>query len=322
MSYDDDGARAAYEAWRGAGMGTSVPHADEIARLNRDLVVAARTMGDDEARYLVQSFYIMQEDRKRTESQVRSLGDEPHIVIQWLAEKNRLLEQQIARALDAYTAGHMMGGYMRGIYGIGPVLAAGLLAHIYMGRWCFICHGRTQHQHEQRMADKKLKLIKHTWQPVHSVPTAGHLWSYGGIAGDNQRPWVKGQRRPFNAEFKTLLWKCGQSFMKFSNIEACYYGDVYRRRKAYEVANNEAGRLAHRAAESLPHFKPTTESYTYYVRCLLPPAHIDARARRYAVKLFLSHLQAVWYQRVFHEPAPKPYAIAYLGHAHYLPPPL
>jgi hypothetical protein len=26
----------------------------------------------------------------------------------------------------------------------------------------------------------------------------------------------------------------------------------------------------------------------------LPPAHLDARARRYAVKIFLSHLYAEW----------------------------
>lgn len=257
-------------------------HLDEKIRLSRDLVTAARVMGSEEARYLVDAYYMTQENRKRTDNQVRALGEEPHFLIAWLADKNRTLEHQVARALDAYTQAHPMGDWMRDIVGIGPVLSAGLLAHIDMDH----------------------------------CPTVGHIWQFAGIAGSGQKPWEKGQKRPFNSTLKVICWKIGQSFMKLSNREDCFYGKVYRERKAYEVANNEAGRLAEAAGRSLPHFKRTTEAYKWYEKGMLPPAHIDARARRYAVKLFLSHLHGEWHERHYGRPAPLPYPIAFMGHAH------
>jgi len=57
-------------------------HIDERIRLTRDLVEASRTMGAEEARYLVDAYYATQENRKRTDNQVRALGEEPHFLIQ------------------------------------------------------------------------------------------------------------------------------------------------------------------------------------------------------------------------------------------------
>jgi hypothetical protein len=296
-------------------------HVDEKIQLSRDLVVASRSMGDEEARYLVDAYYMTQENRKRTDNQTRSLGDEPHALIGWLSEKNRTLENQVARALDNYTLSHPMGDWMRGIVGIGPVLSAGLLAHIYMGHWCVVCQGHNPADCQARQNRKKWPAPPHEYQPGISLPTVGHIWQFAGIAGDGQKPWEKGMKRPFNATLKVICWKVGQSFMKLSNKEACFYGHIYRQRKAYEVANNEGGRLAEQAARCLPHFKPTTESYGWYKKGMLPPAHIDARARRYAVKLFLSHLHGEWHQRKFGIPAPLPYPIAFGGHAHLIHPP-
>jgi hypothetical protein len=215
---------------------------------------------------------------------VRALGEaeEPHAVISWLADQSSSLEKQIAGALDVYTQAHLMGSWMRSVYGIGPVLSAGLLAHI----------------------------------DITKAPTAGHIWQFAGIAGDNQRPWGKGEKRPFNAKLKTLCWKVGQSFMKFSNTPDCVYGHVYRERKAYEIQRNEAGELTAQAALKAEKVGKSTEAYKHYSVGRLPPGHIDARARRYAVKLFLSHLHGEWFRRHFgHEP-PNPYPIAILGHAH------
>jgi hypothetical protein len=54
---------------------------------------------------------------------------------------------------------------------------------------------------------------------------------------------------------------------------------------------------------------------------MLPPGHIHERAKRYAVKLFLSALHEVWYYYRYGTRPPKPYPITHLGHAHYMPPP-
>src|SRR4029077_2531241 len=107
---------------------------DPIARLQRDLRYASIALGDEEARFLVDTYYIVQEDRKRSSSQKRELEkeSEPNEVISWFAKYNSTLEEEIKAALDSYTQRHLMGPWMRNIYGIGPVLTAGLLAHIDM----------------------------------------------------------------------------------------------------------------------------------------------------------------------------------------------
>jgi hypothetical protein len=104
--------------------------------------------------------------------------------------------------------------------------------------------------------------------------------------------------------------------MKFSGDERCYYGREYRVRKEYEIERNEAGYNAEYAATRVSHVGKSTEAYKHYAAGRCPPGQIDARARRYAVKLFLAHMHGVWYERHFGKPAPKPYPIAILGHVH------
>ena len=58
----------------------------------------------------------------------------------------------------------------------------------------------------------------------------------------------------------------------------------------------------------------------YFVQAL-PPAHIHARAKRFAVKIFLSHFHEVWYELHHKKPAPSPYPIANMpGHVHKIDP--
>jgi hypothetical protein len=263
------------------------PDLEPVQRLSRDLAQAARLLSDDEARYLVDAYYMMQEDRKRAHNQVRALaeGVEPSAVMAWLATQSETLENQIRRALDQYTQAHLMGVWMREIHGIGPVLSAGLLAHI----------------------------------DIEKAPTVGHIWRFAGL--DPTSEWKKGERRPWNAQLKVLCWKVGQSFMKNAGAEACHYGHVYRERKAYEIDRNAAGGNAAAAAAWLPRVGKATEAYKHYAAGRLPPSQIDARARRYAVKLFLAHLHGVWFERHHGKPAPLPYPIAKLpGHTHLIEP--
>jgi len=260
----------------------SAGHLEPIERLSRDILTAARTLTDTEARFLVDAYYMMQEDRKRAHNQVRALGEdaEPNSVVQWLATQSQTLENQIKRGLDTYTDAHVMGSWMREVKGIGPVLSAGLLAHI----------------------------------DITKAPTVGHIWRYAGL--DPTVKWEKGHKRPWNATLKTLCWKIGQSFMKLSNDEECFYGQIYKRRKAYEIERNLAGGNAETAKTWLDKVGKTTEAHGHYAAGHLPPSQIDGRARRYAVKLFLSHLHGAWYWQHFKQLAPLPYPIAILNHVH------
>jgi hypothetical protein len=256
-----------------------------VERLSKDLRTATATLSDDEARFLVDAYYIIQEDRKRSGNQVRSMGEEPHALLSWFFDQNEMLEGQIKAALDRYSSSKEIGQWMKSVYGIGPVIAAGLLAHI----------------------------------DITQCPTAGHIWAFAGL--DPTAKWEKGQKRPWNAALKTLCWHIGQSFMKFSNREDCYYGKLYRERKEYDIERNDRGGNRKTAKALLPKFAKTTESYKHLKGGKLPPAQIDARARRWAVKLFLAHVQQQWWRMETGTDAPLPYPIAHMGHAHVIDPP-
>lgn len=256
-----------------------------IERLNQDLIDAATNLSVDEARFLVDNYYLIQDGRKRAASQVRAMEMEPTKLIQWLESGMNTLENQIKRALDKYSDNHPVGIWMKSNYGVGPVIAAGLLAHI----------------------------------DIEKVETAGEIWRFAGL--DPTSKWAPHTKRPWNAQLKTLCWHIGQSFMKFSNQEECVYGHMYKERKAFEVERNEAGRNAMEAARLLREKKwnPATDAVKHMKGGKLPPAQIDARARRWVVKIFLSHMQQVWHWHVHGKLAPVPYVIEHKGHVHIIP---
>ena len=260
---------------------------DPVVLLSRDLRKAAATLSPREARYLVDYYYTQQENRKAADNQVRQMQEEPHEVLAWLAENTRTLEKQIVAALGRFSKASPVGQWAESQVGIGPVISAGLLAHI----------------------------------DIEKAPTAGHIWNFAGLNPGVE--WKKGEKRPWNASLKVLCWKIGESFVKVSGNPNAYYGLLYVQRKALEEANNAKGLMKDQAAAKLERFKigKTTEAYKAYSAGILPPAHVHARAKRWVVKLFLSHWQAVAYEVRYGKEPPAPYAIAYLGHADWLKPP-
>lgn len=258
---------------------------ESITRPTRDVLQAAAMLDGNEIRYLVDSYYQVQKLRTGSANQVRSIdqradaGPPSHETLTWLRDQFETIENQIKRALDVYSLAHVAGPWLRSVYGIGPVIAAGLLAHI----------------------------------DITKAPTVGHIWRFAGI--DPSMTWEKGQKRPHNAKLKTLCWKTSDSFVKASGQAECVYGSLYRERKAYELARNDAGGNAERAAAEIAK-RPTHAQRAIYATGRLPPGHIDARARRYAVKQFLSDFHAVWYELHFGKKPPLPYPIAILGHTH------
>ena len=290
---------------------------EAVQRLTRDLKKAAATLSQSEARFLVDAYYQMQDNRIRSANQIRTLkaAEEPHETIGWLFANNELLENNIKSALDTYSSAHVIGRWSKSNHGIGPVIAAGLMAHI----------------------------------DITKAPTVGHIWRFAGL--DPTVTWNKGERRPWNASLKTLCWKIGESFVKVSGNDEAVYGKLYVERKAREQANNADGLFADQAKAKLERFKigKDTDARVWYEGRLtgdaarriyiapsedrtgltkklagdvgsgipmLPPAHLHARAKRWAVKLFLAHWHGVAYmEKTGHQP-PKPYVISHLHHAH------
>ena len=257
-----------------------------VTKMSKDITKAATTLGRDEARFLVDAYYQMQRDRIRANNQYKALekSGEPNAILGWLHGQSGTLEGQVKRALGKYAEAHETGRWSLSISGIGPVLAAGLLAHI----------------------------------DIERAPTVGHIWSFGGL--NPEQKWGKGEKRPHNAALKTLLWKIGESFVKVNSNEKDVYGKVYLKRKAYEAELNLAGAYAEQAAAVLK-ARPTHAQKATYAEGRLPDGHLHARAKRYAVKLFLSAWHEAAFFSRFKTLPPKPYILTKEGHIHYIAPP-
>ena len=110
-------------------------------------------------------------------------------VLRWLEGNAETLENSIKSALDKYSASHAVGAWARSVVGVGPVICAGLLAHI----------------------------------DITKAPTAGHIWNYAGL--NPSVSWEKGQKRPWNAALKTLCWKLGEEAVRhWHEVDAGFAG--------------------------------------------------------------------------------------------------
>ena len=248
--------------------------------LTTEKILEAANLSAAELRLLVANYYQAQEMRKRMDMQLRHLGDrQPLPISTFTAEAFADIEVQIANAFDKLLTSPV-ATWIKAQRGIGPIIAAGLLAHI----------------------------------DITKAPTAGHIWRFAGL--DPTMKWEKGQKRPYNAELKQITWHAGQCFMKQSNDPDCFYGQLYRQRKQYEIARNDAGGNAERAKSFKVSPGATKAVKDKLADGRMPDFNIDARARRYAVKIFLSHLHYVMHWDHFNRVPPKPYALAHLDHAH------
>lgn len=263
---------------------------EPIQRLTRDLKAASVDLRPGEVRYLVSLYYEMQEQRIRAAAQVRTSQEqgEPNQLLAWMYDNYERLEGDIRLAMRAWVDTKQEGRWLMSLVGIGPVLAAGHMAHIDIMR----------------------------------ADSPAHIWS---LAGANPlATWKKGQKRPWNAQLKVLRWKAGKSFVKSSGSERSQYGPIYRARKDYETTRNELFLYREQAERILAErsFREDTTAFSYYVRGMLPPGHIQARVERYVAKTFLADLWSVlWDIYRPNEAKPDAYAIAHLGHAERRTPP-
>lgn len=358
-----------------------------LAKLNRDLRMAAMELGEAEVGYLVATYYALQEVRKGMDLRTKALTAQarPGLVMDHIAGLGQSLENQIKTALDAFSSRQPAGIWARSICGIGPVIAAGLLAYCparsttflpglsmadiddpaRMDAWIQSTKKLKANGHDDEAEDqpdddteadgltKALAALPKlargekgsfakaiaAYKATHNVSfapadggvdlirtreTAGTIWSFAGLeGGDNKRKWERGEKRPWHAGLKTLAWKIGESFVKVSGNDADVYGKVYVARKALETERNARGDYAAIAKSKLEttNVGKTTDLHRHLSAGRLAPAHIHARAKRVAVKLFLSHWHEASYVATFHRLPPAPFAIARLGHAHFIPAP-
>ena len=329
---------------------------EAVERMTRDIKEKINAdpalMTKDEIRFLVSSYYGVQDLRKLLGNRIGALKkqDEAASMFTFVLGGVETTEKNIQALLAVASGGRQIGQWAESIRGIGPVISAGLLAHIDIAKaptvghiWRFAGLDPTL---DWLGKEKSSKLIKELTGSIGGVVTEeqfAQIATEANRKADTLMEQVqrfaestgKGDyhtkdniiktlsKRPYNAELKLIAWKAGESFVKVSNHELDVYGHVYASRKMWETQNNEAGKYAEQAAVKLERVGRSTDAYKSYVLGKLPPAHLHARAKRYAVKLFLSHWHHVAYELEYGTPPPKPYILdrPNSGHTDFIAPP-
>ena len=339
------------ERTEGMSVDLDKEHRAFLKRLRADLKNAATTMTPAEARYLVDVYYQRQEDRKRAANQTRAASedDEPNTLVIWLADEFKALENVIKSAMDAYTDQFEVCRWAKSLYGVGPVLTAGIFAHIDIKRaptagslWRLagldptvkwkgavetkstikniLCKSRDKTKvgdTSEVTQQEIMAVVAFFGRSVQTVTKDATTSKTGGSRPLNVANLTKAiTRRPWNARLKTLLWRMADVQKKFSNKEQCFYGQLYQKYKANLVRKNINREFAD-AAKQVLEDRPGHKQKAVYEQGMLPDGHLDARALRWISKIFASHIHGVFYETTFGCPAPKPYAIACLeDHTH------
>jgi hypothetical protein len=262
-------------------------------RFNADLKRAASLISIDEAKFLIGSYYQLQDFRIATANQVRSLelDGEPNELIRYVGESIGVIENQVKTVMGEFAKQYAIGAWLQSITGIGPVLSAVFLT---------------------------------TFSVLHRR-TSGAWYQFAGIHPDVS--WQKGEKRPFNADAKVFCFKAGECFVKVQNNDSDFYGKLYAAQKEYYQQVNLEGGFAEAAKAKLEKYNigKNTDAYKAYSTGKLPRAHIHSMARRYAVKIFLSHLHDLCWEDYYGEKAPCPYVFStkFTGgvHRHFIEPP-
>ena len=282
------------------------PVVDELA--TADLRQIARELEKEEVRDLVIRYYQVQKTRIAQSNRTKALlkAGKSAKLSAWLAGQYKLQERVIQRVMDYWTDRFTAASWAKAQVGIGPVLAAGLVAHVN----------------------------------VHRQTTPSKLWRFAGL--DPTVSWYKGQLRPWNARLKTVCYLAGESFVTWRKKPKCFYGHLYQFRKDLEWQRNLAGQYSAQALGLASKFDKKTESYQWYSGAfkgveqtdkgpkgipaedgegipMLPPGQIHARARRWAVKIFLVHLWMMAYVEEFGKQPPMPWVIEHGGHRDFIP---
>jgi hypothetical protein len=361
-----------------------------VEKLSKDMKEAAANLGPAEIRFLVDTYYAYQKGRIRAGNQIKAIdrgpSPEPHDVLNYLTKQSDTMEGQVKLALRVYASSKDLGQWLMSIYGIGPVIASGLLAHIDWSKptvghiWRFAGLDPSSGWLGREKAEELVKaeateliaqserdfapLVERCCAKV-SRKSANY---YDSVRAQGEKPnranliaWLA--KRPWNASLKTLCWKAGQSFIKLQSKPKDIYGKQFLVRKAIEIAKNDEGRYAEQAQVKMKLVNKNTDSWPWYAGCypagttnayaalasvftepdklltergrllddrrvdpgegvqMLPPLHINARASRWMVKLFLSHAHFVGHWLTTGQLAPNPYPIEFCGHAHVIPPP-
>lgn len=335
-----------------------------VVKLNKDAIAALRAgespdipsmskgvagqANASEARVLIDLYYSMQDYRKAIDNQIRAVENgadagASHTAFDFMAQQIDAMESNAKLWLEAFVTAHPMWPWFAAVDGIGPILAAGLVAHLgnrpvppTVGKWHR--YAGLDPSQQWLKADELKKLwdeqegdIDQRARTIATIvgrdPNTVIRDATTDYRTGNEKPLTKDgaikslSRIPYNRPLKTLCWKISDQFVKLGGSQKSFYAKWYRNRKALEIVRNQRGDRRELASKTLT-MTPNHAQRKIYAEGMLPDGRIDLMARRATVKLFLSHLHELWYQvENDGQVPPKHFAISVQHHVDYIPPP-
>jgi len=250
-------------------------------------------------RRLVEIYYDTQDVRIRSDHRLRKLGEVQGVNPKILKELEKQIKEYIKVQIQDLK---IVKDYLKGIRGMGPILAGGLLSYF----------------------------------DPHKADHASSFWKYAGLAPEKGEAVMRHRKEklPYNPRAQVLCWKIADSFVKHRTP---FYRDIYDQVKPIEEtklnhpftrvkdeeASKEKGKPVFKIVndpKKCPLFPEHCSAYKKMVakaerQHKRPPSlskvpcakHVDYRARRKMVKRFLADFWVVW-RRFEGLPVSKPYA--------------
>jgi len=330
-----------------------------FTKLRKDIQQSAAGLTRRHARWVVDMYYCLQDERIRAAGQKRASaeGGEPYRLVEWIFTSMRQFESGLKSALGEFAKAYAVGRWLQAQYGIGPVISAGLLSHFDIAKAPTVGHmwrfagldptckwlGKTAAEELVKSVVGDSKTLTQDMATAIKAASGQHevnavrVFNEGFRSFDRESTTLKKGAegliswlsvRPYNAKLKAICaYRMGECFVKFSGRDECFYGQLYAKKKAELTARNEAGEYRELAAQYMKERRRMKGSPTWghWKEGKLRPLQVHERARRWAVKLFLSHLHRVMYVDYHGTEPPAPFIFQHpeLGdHRHLIDPPL
>lgn len=308
-----------------------------------------------EIRCLVDNYYQIQQKRIALRGQIRAIRQEADDlstvafadILEWQLKAQMIQEKGLKDALGKICETSEVGRWLMQIKGIGPTLAAGLMAYFDVTGINYATHfmsyaGLNDNNRPWLGVEASRKIVEEVLGNSKTI-TDEHLeelsartkWKYGylnkacskfdsegNLKSRSKSDLIKAiSKIPYNKDLKVLMFKIGESFIKVAN-RGSLYGKLYKERKVLETQLNEQFHYKDQAEEILrtKNIGKDTNAYKAYSQGMLPKAQIERRAQRWATKIFVCHLFEEMY-RVQNGTKPEPfYVFTKLGHKDYIEP--
>ena len=299
-------------------------HLQDLDYVSRDLI-----------RFWVKLFYETQRLRIITSNFVKDSRQNELVKNAFIndAKDYATVEYNIRKQLELVCKSQEVGRWLLGITGIGPALAASLIAQFDVTKANYGSNfvsfaGLADNTRPWLGVEKSREILNEILDGRTTITdedvmeySARVKWKYevlyDAAYSESTGKWSKtnlikaASKIPYNKELKSLMFNVACSFEYQKSRPQSVYGRILRERLTYENIMNERGKYKDQADAIIAMGKigKDTESYKSYVQGKLPDGQIRLRAFRYVNKIFLNHLFVEMYRVEYGKNPPNPYII-------------